>query len=149
MHTLTRFVSAFFTALKMTLRGQTVASRKHPKLARWINETHKHLKDLYQTAEEEGLGQAQREAFTLQIDSRPISMETILAAVQHNLTEEYPRLLRLDDPHSLTVIYASNMNDQHRVTQLAQYPGLAGTPTAEKIAALNEKLMTIPSNQEA
>jgi hypothetical protein len=72
------------------------------------------------TADAHGLPRDARQQFRLTIDRRPIAMETILQAVCYHLVQEYPHVLRHDPLHGLTAVYSSNLNDQYRVTRLAE-----------------------------
>jgi hypothetical protein len=125
MQRLTRVIRAFFKALMMTLRGEAIQppEERYPNLSEWVERGQK-----------------------LRINRRDISAETILAAVQHNMHTEYPRLLDARIEHNLTTLYAMNMNDQYRVTQLAQADDLPD-PVKEKIAHLRDHLNNIPSSQ--
>ncbi len=141
-----RYIRAFFIALRMTLRGETVAPQARPMLRAWIQQANTLLDTIYTTADKHGFNQQRRAALILIIDRRDISMETILAGVRHNLTREYPYLLRQpDNRQNLNAIYATNMNDQFRVQRLADADVLDSPPVQAATAALAHHLAAIPA----
>jgi hypothetical protein len=148
MQRLTRVIRAFFKALMMTLRGEAIQppEERYPNLSEWVERGQQLSSNTLKTADTHDLPQSAREQIKLRINRRDISAETILAAVQHNMHTEYPRLLDARIEHNLTTLYAMNMNDQYRVTQLAQADDLPD-PVKEKIAHLRDHLNNIPSSQ--
>lgn len=139
-----RFIRAFFIALRMTLRGETIAPQR-PMLRAWIQQANRLLDTVYATADKHGFKIQRRATLTLMIDRRDISMETILAGVRHNLTREYPYLLRQpDNRQNLNAIYATNMNDQFRVQRLADADIVDSPPVQTAITALANHLAAIP-----
>ena len=63
--------------------------------------------------------------------------------VRHNLVNEYPRLIRLDDAFSMTVVNASNMNDQYRVSQFLHADEIRAE-TRAALANLDAHLQALP-----
>lgn len=137
-----RYVRAFVLALKLTLRGQTIAPQ-HPQLEAWAREAARRVEAVCQAADADGLDEAARNAVLLHIDRRDISMETILATVKHHVTREYVKLLLDSTPHSALAIYASNLNDRYRVARLQDAVRSPGVTLA--ITALRDHLDAIPS----
>jgi len=82
----------------------------------------------------------------LKIEGREMTTLTILKAVAYHNKEEYPYLLHNLTEHSLTAIYASNMNDQFHVMRLRDSAVVADASEAvqQAIAALSDHLNNIP-----
>jgi uncharacterized protein (DUF2236 family) len=116
------YVRAFVRALQMTLRGETIPApvQRYPELAAWVETGASLINQVYAVAAAGGLDETARKELRLHLESRDISMETILGAVRHNLTREYPILMQADIDHHLTALYAFNINDAFRVQQLAE-----------------------------
>lgn len=135
-----RFLRALTQALRLTLRGESLTPARYRPLETWI------ARCLELVGRAESAAAAQRldlAALQLKLDGRPTSLERTLQMLRHNLVNEYPRLIRLDDAFSMTVISASNMNDQYRVAQfLALDAILADTRAA--LAALDAHLQALP-----
>ena len=85
------------------------------------------------------------ESLELKLDGRPTSLERSLQMLRHNLVNEYPRLIRLDDPYSMTVVQSSNLNDQYRLGQFIE-SNLLSAPTLCQVACtdLNSHLLNLP-----
>lgn len=135
---------AFWQALKMTLRGETYTPPvTQPEVRAWVEEGQILVKTLFETAEAHGLDEAARKQRVLTLEGRPISMQTILAAVQHNLMREYLPLLDSGLDHSWLSLAAFNMNDQYRLTQLAE--NLSEYPAVQAaIKTLESHLAALP-----
>ena len=112
-----RFARAFIQALRLTLRGESLTPAHFRSLEAWNEAGLTKLNRAEQAAVAERVDLA---ALRLKLDGRPTSLELALQMLRHNLTEEYPRLIRLDDPHSMTVVQSSNLNDQYRIAQFAE-----------------------------
>lgn len=140
---------ALIGALRLTLQGQTLTARPgvYPPLAAWAAAGVQLVDAVFMAADAAGLDTAVRQQIRLRLDGRPISMQVILAAVRHNLAQEYPLLLREKLEHQLTAIYAFNLNDQYRVGALIEllntYPAVV---TA--LNALHNHLNTIPTKAQ-
>ncbi|NJL56985.1 hypothetical protein HC928_18910, partial [bacterium] len=70
--------------------------------------------------------------------------QTVLAAVAYHVDTEYPHLLHDPAQHSLTAIYASNLNDQYAVARLRDLEDVRGTALAAALQRLDEHLSAIP-----
>ena len=64
-----------------------------------------------------GQGSQDLDSLSLKLDGRPVTLLRSLDMLRHNLVNEYPRLIRLDDPFSMMVVQSSNFNDQYRLSQ--------------------------------
>ena len=136
-----RYLRAFIQALRLTLRGQSLSPAHYRPLEAWIEAGLIKLKRAEQVAAAEGVDLL---ALRLKLDGRPTSLEISLKMLRHNLTEEYPRLIRLDDPHSMTVVQASNMNDQYRVAQFVESDVIASAALRRALAELHDHLLNLP-----
>jgi hypothetical protein len=147
MYRLKRYTRAFIKALRMTIAGKALqpAAIRYPNLTMWVHDGLLLTDTTLKTADANGLDEKTRQQTTLLIDRRPISMDVILRAVRHNLSLEYPMLLDTHMEHNLTTLYALNLNDQYRVSRLAEIEGLAPQVQAA-IAKLATHLQNIPSS---
>jgi hypothetical protein len=136
-----RYLRAFFVALRMTLRGETPPPPPDAPLRDWIAQGLSRVEQVESLAARQQMSLSQ---VVLHLDMRDIRMSTILNTVRHHLTNEYPLLLRTPSPHSLTMLYANNMDDHYRVSRLEAAPDLAGTPVQNAVAALAAHLEAIP-----
>jgi hypothetical protein len=142
-----RYIRAFWQALQMTLRGETLESpqeRRYPRLFDWLTQTRKQLAEVNRQAQQHNYDQA---ALTVHVDGRDMSMETILGGVRYHLYEEYPYLLANLTEHSITAIYASNLNDRYWVMTLAQVETLP-PPLQDAVSALSTQLDAIPPSNK-
>jgi hypothetical protein len=131
-----RYWRAFWTALKMTLRGE----RLHTPLQDWLQQTAQALATIDQIAQREAIDPA---AVRLRIDRREISMATILQSVEFHRSQAYPRLLRETSHQAMNLIYAANMGDHFRLSRLeAALPD--DSPIRQAVAALGTHLEAIP-----
>lgn len=146
-----RIMRAFFQALWLTLRGKTYQPvapvQPYPRLEAWRTVGAEMLTTVWQVADGHGLDTATRTAHKLKLDSRPISMETILRAVEHNLLREYPLLMATTMEHTMTTLYALNLNDRYRVRQLAA--SLTDLSVQTAVQRLADHLDAIPPSKAA
>ncbi len=140
-----RFARAFIQALRLTLRGESLTPTRYRPLEAWIEAGLGLLAGAEQAAALERVDLA---ALQLKLDGRPTSLETTLKMLRHNLVEEYPRLIRLDDPHSMTVLRSSNLNDQYRVSQFAEIDAISAPPLRQALKDLNAHLLNLPAIEE-
>jgi hypothetical protein len=135
----------------MTLRGEKVTSpaqRQFPRLFAWLHTAEAHLDTAMTRAEQSGLHQAKRRQVVVRVDGRDMDMETILTTLRFHLTEEYPYLLENLTEHSMTALYASNLNDRYWVMSLAQSEQLDDA-VQDAVATLSAHLDNIPPSNEA
>ena len=137
-----RFARAFIHALRLTLRGESLTPPHYRALEDWIAKSMTLLDNAERAAAAANIDPA---ALRLKLDGRQTSLETSLAMLRHNLAEEYPRLIRLDDPHSMTVVGSSNLNDQYRIGQFAAAEVISSPALRRALAELNEHLLNLPA----
>ena len=134
-----RFLRAFIQALRLTLRGEDITPAHYRPLQAWIAEGLRLL-----TALEAARGECDLEALTLKLDGRQTSLARSIAMIRHNLVNEYPRLMRLDDPFSMMVVQSSNFNDQYRLGEFLAAELSVSADLRRALAALNEHLQGLP-----
>ncbi len=135
-----RFLRALIKALRLTLKGETLTPPQYRPLEAWSARGLELLGRAESAAAGQGVDAA---ALQLKLDGRPTSLERTLQMLRHNLINEYPRLIRLDDAHSMTVVNASNMNDQYRVAQFLAADAIPAE-TRSALAALDAHLQALP-----
>lgn len=140
-----RYVRAFFVALWLTLRGRQTEASPHAPLEAWIARSAELSKAVIKVADATGMKQAIRQQAKLKLEGREQSMESILATVQYHAEQEYPYLLENFTDHSITAIYAANMNDQFSVSRLQEADFMADDALKQAISRLNEHLSSIPA----
>ena len=128
-----RFLRALIQALRMTLRGESIAPAHYRPLEGWINEALRLLARVNGIARE---GSQDLDEVVLKLDGRPTSLDRSLRMLRHNLVNEYPRLMRLDDPYSMMVVQSSNLNDQYRLSQFVASDMVASPELQAALAAL-------------
>lgn len=145
-----RYIKVFIKALIMTLHGEkpkTDAEKQYPHLFEWLYEGQLLINRVYKLADKNQFDETQRRACTIKVDGRDMSMELILASIRHHLTKEYVYLLKDFTNHSVTGIYALNLNDHYWVTRLIEEGNIV-PPIKEKLAILADHLAGIPSNTD-
>lgn len=145
-----RYVRAFIKALQMTARGETIdPTPKTPQhflpLETWINAGLQKLAQVKISADKNSITQDQREKIILRLDGRDTSLEQALGMVRHNLVNEYPKLMQLDDSYTMMVVQSSNMNDQYRVSQFILSDDITAPEIKQALEDLNEHLMNLPA----
>lgn len=118
MNTIRRYFNAFRAALRMTLRGETPPVSPHARLRVWMQEAVMLVDAAYAAADAAGLDREARQKRTLTAEGRRTNMETILAAVRFHAADEYAQLLTSLSQNSITVIYATNLNDKFLISKL-------------------------------
>lgn len=143
-----RYVRAFFKAWWLVLRGQAIQPpppvHPYPLLEEWRTMTLKRLETVYRIAEK---AQTDFKRVGVRVDKRDMTAETILGAVRHNLTLEYPLLIASQLEFSLTTLYSLNLNDVYRVGELAKTESLQNTPLGNALFALSQQLNAIPPQE--
>lgn len=137
-----RFLRAFSEALRLTLRGETPAPAHYRPLAEWSAAGLRKLDTARAAAEADGLDLTQ---IALKLDGRPTSLEQTLQMLRHNLVDEYPRLMRLDDPYSMLVVQSSNMNDQYRLSQFLAQDAVQSKALRRALQELEAHLRELPA----
>lgn len=139
-----RTLRAFFLALKMTLRGQSPRPAHFAPLETWMAAVDSQLTLVLAAAEAQGLDKNRRQALQLKLDGRMTSLEQSLQMLRHNLQNEYPRLIRLNDAYSMMVVQSLNMNDQYRVSRFLEAQLIESTALRQALAGLRERLLDLP-----
>ena len=142
-----RMIRAFFRAMALTLRGESLTPSHYRPLEAWIDVSLRKLDELIKAADKQGIDLAQRHSIQLKLDGRMTSLELSLQMLRHNLVNEYPRLIRQDDPFSMTVVLSINMNDQYRVGQFAASEAMARLQLKPLLVALDAHLQNLPEIQ--
>lgn len=144
-----RYIRAFFVALWLTLAGKQPEKKPYAPLLDWIDRTQALVSEVFRTAEQQQMSKAEREALKLVIEGRQRSMQNILATVAYHAAQEYPHMLQHEgSQHSLTAIYATNMNDQHSVMRLSEAESLTNENIKAALTALREHLSAIPPSKD-
>ncbi len=141
---MSRAIRAFFLALKMALRGESFAPAHFQPLTDWMDAVEAQLALVLATADKQGLDQVQRQALQLKLDGRLTSLEQSLQMLRHNLKNEYPRLIRLNDSYSMMVVQSLNMNDQYRISRFLVDGGIKSGALRRSLSDLNERLLNLP-----
>lgn len=139
-----RVIRAFFGALQMTLRRESLAPAHYRPLTAWMGVVGSQLSLVLETADEHGFHQDQRKNLRLKLDGRLTSFEQSLQMLRHNLKNEYPRLIRLDDRYSMMVVQSINMNDQYRISRFLEEDLIESGQLRSALEELNECLLDLP-----
>lgn len=132
-----RYVRAFVTALRLTLRGEEAPQAPWQ---RWLAATARHIEAIERSAGPDV------DKVVLRIEGRDMSMAHILDAVRYHVTEEYPYLLHNPTEHTLMALQASNVNDHFWLMKLEAAPELQNTPALAAVTALRQHLEALPSS---
>lgn len=135
-----RFLRALLQAVRLTLAGESLTPRHFRPLEAWIERALALLNEAERAAAAQSLDLA---ALQLKLDGRPTSLERTLQMLRHNLLNEYPRLIRLDDAFSMMVVNASNLNDQYRVSEFLAQSEIP-KETRAALESLNTHLRDLP-----
>ncbi|MCY4021702.1 MAG: hypothetical protein OXG39_20045 [Chloroflexi bacterium] len=139
-----RAIGTFFRALQIALRGESLVPAPYRPLAAWMDAVESHLSLVLDTAEAHGFDHCQRQDLQLKLDGRLTSLEQSLQMLRHNLKNEYPRLMRLNDPYSMMVVQSINMNDQYRVSRFLEDGMIESNALRHALEDLNQRLLNLP-----
>lgn len=139
-----RYPGIFAQAVVMTLRGQQV-TRRYGKLLDWIERASALTQAALTEADKHGVDEAARRTIVVRVDGRDQDMDTILKTVQFHADHEFQYMLSNPTEHTLTGIYALNMNDMYTVTRLSESDEIA-EPVRQTIKELSQHLSDIPSS---
>jgi hypothetical protein len=137
-----RYAKAFWRVLKATVTGQEAIP--HLSLRFWVEPIPGLVDAVHEAADQANVNQ---DAVTIRVDGREQSMKTILDAVTYHARQEYPYILRHLTEHSVTAIYASNMNDQYAVSRLNEHPSLEHPALKIAVDELHQQLQSIPPSE--
>jgi hypothetical protein len=139
-----RYIRAFWLALKMTLRGETIQPRPKSPLALWVGEAGRLIEAVYAAADAQGLNREARQQLVMRIDKRDLTVETALTGIRHHVMTEYPYLLRNRTSYTVAAIHATNLNDRYLVQRIAELEALPTGQFQESLGRLKKHLETIP-----
>ncbi len=139
-----RTVRAFFRALQMSLRGESLAPVHYRPLEAWMDAVGSQLALVIESADAQGFDRGQRQKLRLKLDGRLTSFEQTIQMLRHNLKNEYPRLIRLDDRYTLMVVQSINLNDQYRVSRFLADGVIESSSLRQALEGLNERLLNLP-----
>ena len=147
LNTVRRYLRAFFTAARMTLRGEKLpAPTQHPLLL-WTRQFAVLVDGVYQVAERGGLNKNARQTIKLRIDGRPMSVETLLATLKFNAVTEYPTLLRHGVSRDvMNTFHASNLNHRYGIERLKAADELQNADLQAALTRLDQHLENIPQS---
>lgn len=142
-----RYIQAFFQALAMTIRGETVKPpihKQHPQWAAWLRQVQVKLSAVDRAIQKSRIDTA---SITIKVDGRVTSMTTIVQAVHFHTESEYPHLLMDGIANGETAIYAMNINDQYAVQRLIEL-GDMPNEVVDALGELRQALDSVPSNRD-
>jgi hypothetical protein len=144
LNTLSRYIRAFMTALRMTLRGQQPPGLKHPELYAWIKQLAVLVADLSAAVDQAGLDI--KNTF-VRLDGRRMSLDKVLQIFHYHAAQEYPSLLATSGGRRFNIgaIHATNMNDRFWLLLLREETSLQGPVIQAALTRLNDHLEAIPT----
>jgi hypothetical protein len=137
-----RYIRAFFTALRMTLRGEQPISNPYLNLSEWMSKAVALVDSVIKTMNVRNA--AVLKTTKVRLDGRDTSVEVVLATIKHHMTEEYPYLLQHETRNSINTIHASNVNDVYHVSALLNASALQDAAVQQVLMALKAHLDAIP-----
>ena len=140
-----RVLRAFFKALQLTLRDESLTPPKFRPLEIWIATGRSLLSLVIEAADASGDGQQQRQALQLKLDGRMTSLQQTLDMLHHNFVNEYPRLIRLNDNYSMLVAQSINMNDQYRLSRFLSEDVIESQDLRRAMEGLHDHLLNLPT----
>ena len=147
MTLLRRYLSAFWGALQMSIRGEayTPSAVRQSPLTIWISHYLILVDAVVYAANQNGLDQAARQQVKLRLDGRQMSFETALMTLKFHAAEEYPSLVRQGTGQGVqNTLYATNMNDRYWISRMAEAPELQKPDVQKALSVLDAHLDTIP-----
>jgi hypothetical protein len=139
-----RYIRAFWTALQMTLRGDSPAPSPYASLSEWMEQAARLVDAVIKAANSHHLDSAALKIIKARIDGRDTNVEIVLALIKHHMNEEYPYLLRHMTRNNINAIHASNLNDVYRIESLIDLPALQDAAIKQSLTTLKAHLETIP-----
>ena len=143
MNPLMRYLRAFGSALRLTLRGERPVLSPQAQLSEWMKRSVELADAALAAADAEGLDQEARRKRTLAAEGRRTNMETILMSVRFHALEEFPHLLSNFSQTSIAAIYATNVNDRFLISKL--FDTLEAGALREAVGKIASHLESIPS----
>lgn len=143
-----RYLQAFKRTIGLLLRGEQ-PHILHPKLWAWIDEGQTQVDAVYKLADRVGISEAQRKTMTIKFEGRATSLHVLLGGINYHLHEDYPFVLRHYTQHSVTAIYANNMNDQYLIQKISEEALIKKHPPLyDALIQLKAHLDNIPPSTE-
>lgn len=139
-----RYIRAFWTALRMTLRGEKPPANPYISLSQWMERSVILVDAVMKAANSQRQDAAALKTIKVRVDGRDTNAEIVLATVKHHMTIEYPYLLRHTTRNNVNAIHASNLNDVYRISCLIDLPSLQAVTMKQSLTALKAHLETIP-----
>lgn len=146
MNSITRFFTAFITALRMTVRGEKPAPSPYAGFKTWAQETAQQVDAILQAADAAGMDEKQRRAVIFTAEGRRTNMQAVLAGVRFHAIEEYPHLLAQGSQSVIGAIYGTNVNDRFLIFKLAETLPDSGLKAA--VERLGTHLEAVPQLPE-
>jgi hypothetical protein len=147
LNTLSRYVRAFMTALRMTIRGQQPPGLRHPELYAWIKQLAVLVAELSAAVDQAGLD---KKNIIVRLDGRRFSLEKVLQIFHYQAEEEYPSLLATSAGRRFNIgaIHATNMNDRFWLLLLREEPNLQNPAVQAALTRLSQHLDGIPTTSK-
>lgn len=140
-------IKLMWRALILTLRGEKVR-RPYGKLTDWIERGAVLANEAIKQANADGLDAPARQKLTAKIDGREQSLETVLEAIRYHADTEYPYMMEHPAEHTITAIYATNMNDQYALARLLEAHRIKPAATDRALRALDAHLQAMPPSND-
>ena len=147
MNTVSRYVRAFVTALRMTLRGQQPPGLRHPELYAWIKQTAVRVAEVSTAVDQAGLD---KQNLFMRLDGRRLSLNKVLQIFHYHAAQEYPSLLATSAGRRFNIgaIHATNMNDRFWLSLLREETSLQNPSVQAALNRLNDHLEAIPTSSK-
>lgn len=136
------YARAFFKALGMTLRGETIptVADRFPAYNAWWSEIVRQLDTINRLSSEHGVDPT---GIIIRAEGRETTMRTILDGVRYHAETEYPVLFERVGRYDYMGMIAINLNDRFLVLRLSEHAGLPA-PVREAVTELGDHLAAIP-----
>ena len=141
-----RYLRAFGSAIKLTLRGERPVLSPQMRLSQWMKLSAELVDAALAAADAAGLDLESRRKRTFTAEGRRTNMETILTTVRFHALEEFPDLLSNFSQTSITAIYATNVNDRFLISKL--FDTLEAGALREAVGSIASHLESIPPIQD-
>jgi hypothetical protein len=147
LNTVSRYVRAFITALRMTIRGQQPPGLKHPELYAWIKQMVLLVAEFAAAVDQAGLD---KQNTFVRLDGRRLSLDRVLQIFQYHAAQEYPSLLATSGGRRFNIgaIHATNMNDRFWLSLLRDESSLQNPAVQAALARLTDHLEAIPTTSK-
>jgi hypothetical protein len=147
LNTVSRYVRAFITALRMTIRGQQPPGLKHPELYAWIKQMALLVAEFAAAVDQAGLD---KQNTFVRLDGRRLSLDRVLQIFQYHAAQEYPSLLATSGGRRFNIgaIHATNMNDRFWLSLLRDESSLQNPAVQAALARLTDHLEAIPTTSK-